>query len=550
MVQYEHQTIRVGDKPVTTLIDWPIREVTVYQGTARIIRAGNIDLNPGETTLELRDLPLTLDQESLRVRGAGAGITIRGVDVQRHTHEVDQDALQEELKGLEDRKAALSDEREVARGQVDYFKALRGNIGENTSDMMFNNADAFQRFRQIANFYKNNLTRLLTEIRDLNAQIAQLDVEIQVLQQSIKRPSQKATQTFSGVVGIEAETAVTFQGEIEYTLSGANWKSSYDIRLQEDETVELTYFASVVNQTQEDWEGVQIALSTARATRSSVLPKVRAWYVEIPQPQMEARESSRLLRRKSVSDATALPEMPDWLQGQADEASALFDMEVSPAPAASVQQATVEPSSGAAVTYRVATPVTIPHGNDPHKTTVTVAQLESTLDYLIAPRLQREAHLRATITNSSDYTLLPGKAAVFHEQEFVGNTQLVLIPPGDEFEVHLGVDDRVKVERELLKRDVGTRFIGLTGQSTFVYESQVTNLLADAIRVEVVDQYPIARSDRIHVKTETVSPPPTEENDLHILKWKMEIPAGETQAFRVGFMIEHERGQQLFGLDD
>ena len=68
------------------------------------------------------------------------------------------------------------------------------------------------------------------------------------------------------------------------------------------------------------------------------------------------------------------------------------------------------------------------------------------------PKLAEEAYLRATVTNESAHTLLPGTVSVFQGDEFVGTTSIETTAPGGEVELHLGVDDRIEVERELVKR--------------------------------------------------------------------------------------------------
>jgi len=56
---------------------------------------------------------------------------------------------------------------------------------------------------------------------------------------------------------------------------------------------------------------------------------------------------------------------------------------------------------------------------------------------------------------------LPGAAAIFHEADFVGATRLSAVAPSETFEVQLGIDDRVKVERDLTARTAGkSAFIG------------------------------------------------------------------------------------------
>lgn len=81
------------------------------------------------------------------------------------------------------------------------------------------------------------------------------------------------------------------------------------------------------------------------------------------------------------------------------------------------------------------------------------------------------------VTNSSP-VLLPGRASLFHDAEFAGATDLGTVATGEEFELHLGVDDRVRAERELLHRSPGKAMIGGTSGTSSVdvaYEVTVEN---------------------------------------------------------------------------
>ena len=105
-------------------------------------------------------------------------------------------------------------------------------------------------------------------------------------------------------------------------------------------------------------------------------------------------------------------------------------------------------------------------------------EVDAVFDHLTIPKLAPEAYLRATVTNSSPVLLLPGHASLFHGAESVGATDLGTVATGEEFELHLGGDGRVRVERELLRRSTGKAMIGGTSRTSSVdvaYEVTVEN---------------------------------------------------------------------------
>src|SRR5439155_11504688 len=128
-----------------------------------------------------------------------------------------------------------------------------------------------------------------------------------------------------------------------------------------------------------------------------------------------------------------------------------------------------------AVTYRPARPVAVPADGSAHRATVAALELAVTLDHITAPSRGPEAHLRATVVNGSEHTLLPGRAAVFHGGDFVGTTALEMWAPGEEVELALGVDDRVRVERELVRRAATKAALTATRRREFEYRTKIEN---------------------------------------------------------------------------
>jgi uncharacterized protein (TIGR02231 family) len=143
---------------------------------------------------------------------------------------------------------------------------------------------------------------------------------------------------------------------------------------------------------------------------------------------------------------------------------------------------------------------------------------------------------------------LPGPANLFAGDEFIGATRLELIAPGGELELTLGVDDRVKVERELKRREVDKKFVGDRRRIRYGYEVTLENLLPVAAQLLLHDQLPVARHEEIKVKLETADPKPTEQTELGLLDWSLTLAPGEKRVVRFDFTVEHPRAMQVAGL--
>jgi uncharacterized protein (TIGR02231 family) len=527
-----------------TPINAPIIAVTVFTDRARVTRRGTARLAPGEHSLAIEGLPTTLEADSVRASGRGAGITILGAEVATQFVTKPPEALvadlQRQLEQLQESDRALVDGDAVEAERIEFLRALRASGGADLAKGLAYNRTSLETVEALAAYLARELEAAQTRRRALGQQRRDLAREIEAVRARLNQVQHGQQQERREIrVAVEADAAAELDLEVTYAVWGASWEPSYDIRLAADGGVALSYLAQVSQQTGEDWPAVQLALSTARPAVNAAIPELHPWYIDIPRPKPPPMP---MMAMRTMAASAAAPQAA----GAADmEMMALSLAEE--APAAKVAEASIE-SSGATVTYRVARPVAVPSDGSPHRTAVTTLDLGARLDYVTAPKIAAEAYLRARVKNSSAFVLLPGWANIFHDADFVGRTYLEIIAPNEEFEAQLGVDDRVKVERELSGRTVDKTLIGNTRRTQFAYTITLTNLLATPARVTVLDQLPVSRHEAIKVKLQDAAPKPAEHSDLNILTWELELKPQEKRTLFLAFVVEHPRDMTVIGI--
>jgi uncharacterized protein (TIGR02231 family) len=204
--------------------------------------------------------------------------------------------------------------------------------------------------------------------------------------------------------------------------------------------------------------------------------------------------------------------------------------------------------SGTGLAYRAARPLAVPADGGPHQTMIARFVLDAALDHLAVPVAAPEAYLRATVTNTSPLLLLPGPAHVFHDTQFVGETLLETVAAGEEFELQLGVDDQIRVERELRRRSTSKAVIGGTRTIDIAYEITVENHHPNQARVNVHDHIPVSTDGDIKVRLRETSPNPAEQNDLGELTWELSLDGGQAATIRHRFTVEHPAQVTIAGL--
>lgn len=529
-------------------IEVPIRQVSVYTDRALVTRRGQTTLKPGVNDLVVEDIPTTLVTESVRAAGKGSAL-ILGLEVSTHYHaeapEVDLAELDREIEGHEDQDQALQDRLATLESQLGFLQGLAQNSERLARGIGFGRVGVDE-CRGVLQFVVGELDQARGQQQEIAVRRRELARELEVLRRRRKdlatpRQPQERRQI---TVTVEAQEETAFELEVDYVVRNASWQPQYDLRLV-GEQVAVTYRGQVTQRTGEPWDAVDLTLSTAKPSVSAVLPELNPWYLDVYRPPIPASAPARKMRPSLP--AAAMATVVDMVTGAAEPEEAALAEVVAPPPAP-VAQAAVE-QAGATVVYRIARPADVPPDGTAQKVTVATLDLPAKLDHVTAPKLVDQAYLRATITNDTDYVLLPGPASIFHESDFVGTTRLETVAKGQEFESFLGADDAVRVERELVDREVDKTLIGNTRRQTYGYKIELENLREQAASVIVYDQLPVSRHESIKVKLLKANVTP-EEEDLGILKWTLDLASREKKELRFSFQVEHPRDMTVIGLPD
>ena len=550
-----------------TDLEAPIKEVTVYADRALIIRRGSIHLEAGEHELRVNNLPQFL-RDSLRASGQGPqGTRILNVDITTAFYsrppEAEMLMLQHELEQLQLQRQLLKSRQDSLNDRRQWLRAL----GEQAKDFAKGIAQGQMKPNDCAGFFAFMATQSLQD-----AETAQtLEVQLKQLQQDIEAKKREIAQQqgnalpdrLAAVITVALAEAGDLGLELSYLITGASWYPQYDVRVQMNEEgndgeVELTYVGVVQQSTGERWENVGLSLSTARPSLAAVLPELEPWYLNVytPLPPIPAPMYATV-----AGVPTAVRKMSRATHGQAttdlatdmiaDEEASLAEQEMAPPAqvAASIATATVE-HTGTALVFRAGRSVDIPSDNSPHKTTIARDSLPCEFDYVSAPAIEENAHLRATITNVIERVLLAGDTSIFLSGEYVGTTQVKLTAPTEKFKIFLGVDDGLKIKRELTERavDKGSLLQNDLRRITYAYRIAVHNYAAFPRKVVIRDHLPVSQHERVKVKVQSIQPPTTERTKLELMIWNFTLPADAEQKIEYRFVVEHPQSMRVIGL--
>ncbi|MEM7308798.1 MAG: mucoidy inhibitor MuiA family protein [Planctomycetota bacterium] len=509
-----------------------IEEVTVYPGTAAVRRVATLPSGAGAFVLE--GLPRALDAGALRVRAEGAEIV--GVELRER---VLASAPGERVSELTGRLAALRRELRRVDDEDEINERVRAHLERLIAPKPIADSGGVERaplsaweerFNYLATrlaAVQNRTRELERARRDLQRDVDALGLELGAIEEGGGVP---VFDLHLDAFGAEGPAAV----EVDYLVPQAGWSPVYDLRAARDLTaVELSYRARVWQRSGEDWNDVELLLSTAQPQRGAQGPEPRATWVGLNDP-------------RAIAGA-------DGFYDDGIDADALRgEMEFRNKAVLGRAFTTVE-SEGLSVRFRLPQRETVESRPQPASVLVGRASLAITPEHYCVPALDPTVWLRAKAKNTSDYALLPGRASVFFGADFLGHADLPAVQVGEELTLPLGQDPGLTVERiQIEGKNEEPGVFGSRRAERGTWRIHLKNRGAlsrranGAVDVVVHESLPRATDDRIEVELERVRPELAGgarwkelRKERGVLTWVARVPKGGGTTIELTTTIEY-----------
>jgi len=509
--------LRATDLDASSAVD----AVTVYPDGANVTRIITLDLPSGDNTLVAKDFPLTLDPSSLRVEGeAGAKLTIGAIDARppRAVPPVNQSEIDKRIETLKDERgnlqgaiASAEARRKFAERFAETSPAGLGEKGE---------ARPLAEWRAAFAAVADEVAAADTAIRDAERKRRDLDREIARLEsdRTIKPPAKLE-------VRIDLATAAATKAtlRVTYAVRNARWTPLYDARLDtgakdRKPAIELVRRAEITQSTGEDWSNVTLGVSTVRVAHGGNAPELKSLivqYPQIPRPAMLGGAADNARARSAMAPAPASEPAENFAK-RAEE-----------------QQTSVE-IGGFQATFKIPGRVSLSASEGTKSLRISTASIAPDLVIRSAPVVDPTAFLEASFVQSEDAPLLPGRISIYRDGVFVGRGRMAAAGKDETVRLGFGADDKVKIERAVVKRNEGSAGLIVTTSKTDErsFKTTVRNGHDFAIKVAIEDQLPVSENEDIVVEMLPSTTPPTATNlrdKRGVLEWAFEAKPGEVR---------------------
>lgn len=532
-------------------LDHKIESVTVYTNGAQIEREAYYSVTKGTHTLYFETISPNIDSRTLQVNGTGSIIIMDAqyesyypeniasqpqhipVDLSRQLKNV-KDSITEieyEIDRITQNKLLYESEKNIllnngmikGQGKVnDSIQLLQSALNLYHERMLAINKSLFEVKKELRK-WNDLLQTKKSRLNNLNTIIAQYQPKAQHNQ-----PKHRIKVTV-----IAKEAAAKGKLYVRYIVSGASWTPAYDLRASgKGSDVSFTYKAWVQQNTQVDWKGAKLTLSTHDPYTNKQLPSLRPWFVE--------QNNTGIYNQRSTHNE----DMRRHTENRPVSGVGAITDEVGAAPVEYASNYTQRVDQLVSASYKIDLPYDIVSGGSSHLVLIDETELPGDFKYMSVPKASNSVFAVTSVTDFEKLQLVPGQMQIFYDGAFIGEQYLNPTHLNDTLQLTLGADRFLHAERNNVKVEKKSKVIGNMVEVTYAYEFSLKNQKSETVSIEVQDQIPVTRKEKIEIEIlEKGNGQLNEDNG--IVTWTLKLRPQEKETFQFKYVVKYPKDQYV-----
>ena len=512
--------------------------VKVFLQGAELNYTLNAKVEKGINEIVLTGLASNIVQNSIRVSDKGEAVIMSVVLRQNY---LSNDGKKEQIKLLEDSLESLKKLLAANTNESDVLK--------NESDMIISNGKignekvgvSVTELQKMAEFFRKHLSEIKERSNYLSLSSDKIKRHMDQIQQQLNEFNNHSNKSINEiVVTVSAKTAAMVELNLSYVINNAGWTPIYDLHVDNtDSPVVLNYKANVRQNSNVDWNDVNIILSTRNQAGNNNKPNLNPWFIDFVNNAQIAQDiridnsGGRIAGKTITVSAQA--------QGQM---SSVRNSNISPPLSESLADYTNVNQNQLSVEFTPQMKFSIPTDNKQHIVALQDYSIPAKYDYYCVPKLSDNAFLIANITKWVDYNLLPGQANIYFENSYVGNSSIHPSSTNDTLSISLGRDQNIIVSRDVIKDYTEDKFLSSNIERTFAFEIKIKNSKKTSEKITVEDQIPISKNEDIVVKL-IESSGAQFNSESGKLKWIVDVEGGKSVTKKLVYSVKYPGNKQI-----
>ena len=559
-----------------------IESVTVYKNNARILRKAKANIAAGSSELVLEKLSQKILINSIQVKLSNSNVAL--VSAVPRINYLKQTEASERFKAVNDSLVLIA---RAIRGLIldeNVVRVTKKTLLEN-NPLGSGSKEGFtvSEVKEVMDFKRKELSNLEKELLTLEYKKQGLQERQRFLQQQ-KTLLYGARSKPSGeiVLKLQSATKVATDIEITYVVTEAGWRPLYDLKSEGvGNPLELVYKAHVFQQTGFDWDQVKLKLSSSDPSLSNdrpILSPLKLNLLAANYITKKKKGNTYIQYQGSGNVVLESQVQKPGVNGPRD----LSSLRSTTAGVNYIDQGESINSNGArsssndtyidgvrvvgnfGISETEITEITddftdllasenqdanfdldllqdIPSDGEQHIVEIKRHEVKVNYEYHIVPKLDKGAFLLAKITNYGQYNLLSGKANIFFEGVYLGQSYLDSKVTTDTLLLSLGRDEKISVRREKLKSVRKEQ--GSSVKENLGFEISVRNNKNEEIDITILDQIPVSKNKELEIKL-LESASAIFYEPYGSLRWRRKVKSNETLKVQFEYEVKYpkERG--------
>jgi hypothetical protein len=467
--------------------------------------------------------------------------------------------IQDSLKTMREKVIDLQNEK-------DAYEQEKMLLQQNTNIKGTNQNLSVDELKNMATFYRTRTMELNKIITNYYNDISTLNSLIHRYQNQLSELNYKETiKSNQIIVLIDMPEATALNIDLKYIVSNCGWQANYDLSADNSSGgISLKYKAKVFNNTGNDWNDVNMVLSTSDPNVSASAPTLEPWYLNYNSMystndynNMGNADVYVAPQKNSYTqyswNANIAPEMNQNLnfiysqdnmtEEYRNDADYTQFISGGVFAAPTVSFTTIEVSQ-LTTEFTIELKYTIPSDSKPYLVDITTHNLQASFSHKAVPKLDKDAFLLANIVGWEKLDLVPGPTNVYFAETYVGQSYINTANVGDTLRLSFGRDNKIDIQRRLLEEFSDKKVIGPNRKDSYTYEIKIKNNRETPVTLNMFDQVPISQDSDITVTVDDIS---LAEHNLTTgqLMWNIKLNPGESATYRVAFTIKYPKDRDI-----
>ncbi len=265
-----------GNEVDTLVVNSKIKDVTVFFDGAQISREVEVNVTKGKHLLVIEKLPVEINPQSIQINNNEQGeiLSVKHDLTYPETNSEIAQKYEEKIKQEEVRFKEITN-------KINVYKTEEKILLDNSTFNNKNEGTTIAEIKEASLFYREKLNEIKQNQLKLSLELDLVKKKIKDLYKEQNKALSVVNKTYSRIsFVIESETTINSNFSVSYYVVSAGWTPLYDFRVNNiNKPLNIVYNANIHQSTGEDWNNVNLTLSTNTPSLSNTKPTLETWFI-------------------------------------------------------------------------------------------------------------------------------------------------------------------------------------------------------------------------------------------------------------------------------